>query len=450
MARLRSQTDILLPTDRGSVVSSTAAPTAPKVGQRWYKPETAVTYQYTSDGATSFWLDISSGGIGTSGEKSVDYAGDTDPLPTHNGGSATLSIGQVYYNREGNRYFTCTDASNNANVWDGRYAGWGGIQKTVTISSTHYRVHTFLSAGTFYMHEQKTCDILMVGGGGSGGNRHAGGGGAGGVLYKTGSTVAVGSYSFVIGVGGRGTYNNDDGGNGGGNTTGFGATAAGGGYGGGHTGSKLTGAAGGSGGGGGGTDNRAGGGVSGNNLGSAQMNGGTAYGNVGAYGWYPGSGSAAGTGHAGGGGGGAGAHGNVYGSASAYADENMRMTTNAIIAGGAGIQINIDGNNYYWGGGGGGSIYATNTYAGNGGLGGGGGGGTHLKYSTMTFRPGAGGGTAINSGQYGDGLQGGGEDSGGDGGRNTGGGGGGGAQVRPSCKGGNGGSGIVIVRYQIA
>ena len=41
----------------GSVVAATTAPASPHLGQRWYKPETAVTYQYTNDGATNFgWI----------------------------------------------------------------------------------------------------------------------------------------------------------------------------------------------------------------------------------------------------------------------------------------------------------------------------------------------------------------------------------------------------------
>ena len=46
----------------GLLVSETA-PSNPGIGQRWYKASTAVTYQYTNDGTSSFWLDVSSGGI---------------------------------------------------------------------------------------------------------------------------------------------------------------------------------------------------------------------------------------------------------------------------------------------------------------------------------------------------------------------------------------------------
>ena len=62
MARLRAQTSTVT-TGPGTIVTSATAPPNPSVGQLWYKPETAITYQYTSDGATSFWLDITSGGI---------------------------------------------------------------------------------------------------------------------------------------------------------------------------------------------------------------------------------------------------------------------------------------------------------------------------------------------------------------------------------------------------
>ena len=107
-------------------------------------------------------------------------------------------------------------------------------------------------------------------------------------------------------------------------------------------------------------------------------------------------------------------------------------------SGGPGILYSILGTGYYWGGGGGGSAYSS-TPGGNGGIGGGGGG----AIGTTT------GGAGYNNGQPG----GGGSPNvwaqtpGGDGGANTGGGGGGGSHYNATNKGGNGGSGIVIVRY---
>ena len=157
--------------DLGTIMSvGETAPSSPFIGQRWYRASTAITYQYTNDGTSSFWLDVSSGGIGTSSARGVDYVGDTDPLPNHNGGSATLSVGQVYYNREKNKHFVCTTATDDANVWSGRFAGAGGTVVTVLIGSTYYRVHTFLKNSTFYVEDSMKVDYLVVGGGGGGAN----------------------------------------------------------------------------------------------------------------------------------------------------------------------------------------------------------------------------------------------------------------------------------------
>ena len=152
----------------GLLVSETA-PSNPGVGQRWYKASTAVTYQYTNDGTSSFWLDVTSGGIGTSAERGVDFVGDTDPHKATNG--TALAVGSIYYNREKNRYFVCTDATTNANVWSGRYEGAGGVITDYVISGTVYRSHTFLGTDTFYVNEDtQACDVLAIGGGAAGGS----------------------------------------------------------------------------------------------------------------------------------------------------------------------------------------------------------------------------------------------------------------------------------------
>ena len=148
MARLRGQTSTVT-SSAGSVVASTTAPASPHVGLRWYNSATGVTYQYTSDGASSFWLDISSGGIGTSAERGVDFVGDIDPHSETNG--TGLAVGSVYYNREKNRHFVCTVPTTDGNVWIGRYAGSGGITTDYESGGTNYRVHTFL--GSSIRHE---------------------------------------------------------------------------------------------------------------------------------------------------------------------------------------------------------------------------------------------------------------------------------------------------------
>jgi len=49
-----------------------------------------------------------------------------------------------------------------------------------------------------------TCDILVVGGGGAGGSRIGGGGGAGALIYVTNQTLSIGQYSIIVGRGGVG------------------------------------------------------------------------------------------------------------------------------------------------------------------------------------------------------------------------------------------------------
>ena len=161
MAKLRTQQFVVTDVD---IVTSTTSPSSPTVGLRWYKPETAVTYQYTNDGTSSFWLDITSGGIGTSAKRGVDFVGDVDPGATTNVGV----VGSVYYNREANRHFTCTTATNDAQVWNGNYA-WLENSGGTIVNFSGYRYHTFLSSGSFVMDATTSCDYLVVAGGGGSG-----------------------------------------------------------------------------------------------------------------------------------------------------------------------------------------------------------------------------------------------------------------------------------------
>ena len=401
--------------DLGTIMSvGETAPSSPFVGQRWYKASTAITYQYTNDGSSSFWLDISSGGIGTSSARGVDYVGDTDPLPNHNGGSATLSVGQVYYNREKNKHFVCTTATDDANVWSGRFAGAGGTVVTVLIGSTYYRVHTFLKNSTFYVEDSMNVDYLVVGGGGGGANGGSntgqGGGGAGGFRTAAGLAVAEQTtYSITVGAGGiagtQGVQNDE--GKDGGSSIFSSITSKGGGGGNGQEQQATTGL--GSGGGGEGWTN------------SGAGNTGTA-----------GQGTSGGTGtqtngYGGGGGGGAGAGGGNGSGTNAGVGgvgENNIMGLNdadsdALLTA-ASVGHDVGGLRYFAGGGGGGIGGSANSIA----AGGSGGGGSGSK---------AGGGVVDAT----HGLP------------NTGGGGGGGGGSTNSQNGGAGGSGIVIVRYAL-
>ena len=305
----------------------------------------------------------------------------------------------------------------------------GGIISDITIDSVEYRVHTFTSTGTSIFEvedagSKEGIEYLIVAGGGAGGNGMGAGGGAGGVIHNVNSTplaLSAGQYNIIVGAGGVGTLsdvrvNGQD-------STAFELTAIGGG---GATSLQMqrrqgivNGNPGGSGGGSGASD-------AGNGFGGAGLqptstkSGYTGYGNSG------GNQLTASSNYPGGGGGGAGSAG-----------QSPSSNTSPGGFGGSGIQVNIDGNNYYWAGGGGGNGYNSDV-GGPGGIGGGGGG------SSRSRGGGAGGGSSINSGV--NGVLGS-DRPGGAAGTNTGGGGGGASWS--TAPGGNGGSGIVIIRYPL-
>lgn len=282
-----------------------------------------------------------------------------------------------------------------------------GLPTGGTITSyDNYRVHTFTSSGTFTVPAGFTAsaDSLVVAGGGGGGGSvgvtgagGGGGGGAGGMLVRTSESISENNYSVVVGAGGSGDSS-------GGNSyvsPGFGSSSLGGGSGG-RALKDTTGDSGGSGGSGGG----AGGSSDGYSGGSA------------------GSGTS-GQGYQGGlasnvrcGGGGGGKTQTGSNSSSAKAGDGGDGATNNFRTG---------SNIYYAGGGGGGCGSATNpssTQFGVGGLGGGGNGAADGSPAAYIQTAGQ---------------------------ANTGGGGGGANdQDTSNAVGASGGSGIVVIRYQIS
>jgi hypothetical protein len=83
-----------------------------------------------------------------------------------------------------------------------------------------YRIHVFTNSGTFTVPGKNiSADVLVVGGGGGGGQDNAGGGGAGGLIFKPNHTFAGrgilggrdGAYIITIGSGGAGSPNQDSG-----------------------------------------------------------------------------------------------------------------------------------------------------------------------------------------------------------------------------------------------
>jgi hypothetical protein len=278
----------------------------------------------------------------------------------------------------------------------------------IITTSGGYTYHAFLTSGTFTPSQALTCDYLVVAGGGGGGGSYGGGGGAGGLRSTVGATGGGGSlesalslssgvgYTVTIGAGGSG------GSNGALSTSGSNSVF-----------STIT-----STGGGKGADNSSAGftaGATGGSGGGASYTFTTGGSGTTNQGYAAGSGN--GSVSAGSGGGGAGA---VSG--------NVGATNGIATNGGAGVAISAFANatttgvsNFYAGGGGGGATVGggAGTYAGTGGAGGGGAG------SLVA----GGNGTSGTA--------------------NTGGGGGGSGYITPSGVGGNGGSGIVIVRYAV-
>ncbi len=266
-----------------------------------------------------------------------------------------------------------------------------------TISNVDgYRLHTFTSGtSTFSAPSNWNADVLVIAGGGGGGGVIGGGGGAGGVRIEPNFIVAAGDNTVVVGAGGIGGTGwntaTQQGGKGGNSQFGT-IIAEGGGGGGVHGGASApqTNAWNGGSGGGGGT------GSGGSGVTGQGFSGGVGGGNNG------------------GGGGGAGA---VGGNSSG----TQACCTGGIAAGNGGNGIWLNYNNtptWYAGGGGGGTRGTANGSAGSGGLGGGG-NGTNTTTLAASGAP------------------------------NTGGGGGGGGYSGDFAGqvGGNGGAGIVMVRY---
>ena len=256
-----------------------------------------------------------------------------------------------------------------------------------------YWYHTFTSSGTFAPLQGITADVLMVSGGGGGSNNGGvGSGGGGGALYYSAANLFTANTSVPITVGAGGPRDTTSSGPGGaGSLSQFSSTSV----------SVSNGATGGS-------------GIAGNGGASKKVISGTTTNYTG------GSGTGTEPNRQGGGGAGAGANGsNASGAGTMTGGAGLNTYSGWASATGTGVSG-------YYGGGGGGGFEGSGTFSqASGGAGGGGGGGA---------------GTTAPLYNAGDGVA------------NTGGG-GGGCGGRSGVVGGasgNGGSGIVIIRYPIA
>lgn len=307
---------------------------------------------------------------------------------------------------------------------DGTPSG-NAITKTVVAAPTggtittsgNYRIHSFTSSGNFINSNTLSLDYLVVAGGGGGGGganstwHGGGGGGAGGLIYLTGQSRTAGTHSVVVGTGGgggSGHNSNANHGNNGNNSSFNSSTAIGGGGGGpGLPGSAVA------------NNGGSGGGNGGGNNTTNYSTGTSGQGNRG--GSSTASGGPGGDPYGAGGGGAGGVGGN----------DGLHLAG----PGGAGLNNSITGSAVgYAGGGGGGNATDGSDYAGNAGgtsgvatHGGGSGGGAYPNNTSVS------GARAVGS----------------NGTNGRGGGGGGGAGGTPFYNGGSGGSGIVIIRYDM-
>ena len=259
-------------------------------------------------------------------------------------------------------------------------------------TSGNFRIHTFTSSGNFVLTKSITIEYLVVAGGGGGGGNDggqdfsggSGGGGAGG--YRTGSTTpSASTHTITVGGGGSGNLNQFAGSNG--SNSAFGSiVSTGGGGGGGVNNAGSNGQSGGSGGGSGQDDS---------NTTFSGGSGTSGQGNAG-------GGSDQSGGGGGGGAGGAGGAGNGHQGGDGGAGASSSITGSAVNRAGGG-------------GGGGGASATTST----GGTGGGGAGASRNTSNAVagTVNTGSGGGGAADS------------------------------NVSSEADGANGGSGIVILRY---
>ena len=255
---------------------------------------------------------------------------------------------------------------------------------------------------TFRTTEILSADILIVGGGGGGGNDRGGGGGGGGAIYSQNITLN-GTYTIIVGKEGIGTTSGTYGGTGTRGTNGANSSISGSGL------TTITAI-----GGGGGAACAPSGireGLSGGSGGGGSQYGGAGSGGSGTAGQGKNGGNGIEHGAGGGGGG--------------YTDAGTNATSTNAGNGGLGLSNSITGTSvvYSSGGGGGGSggtgSGLGNQYAGTGGSVGAGNGGINNNSGTNATIYGCGGG-------------------------------GGGQSASTTTKGGNGFSGVVIIRYRRA
>lgn len=308
------------------------------------------------------------------------------------------------------------DGVNWINMYDGMISQWAyGTGGAITTSGS-WRIHTFTTTDNLVLTQPGRVQLLIVAGGGGGGADVPGGGGAGGIVYSEKYPImAAGTYTCTVGGGGSASTQPARNGIGGNSSitgpSGFSLVAFGGGAGGGWA--YVNPSEGGSGGGADGQDTYR------TRSGARALQQRDLYKYTIGYGNRGGNGGGSVDGYStGGGGGGAGMPGGNGDSCTTSSLSTSWQGRTWEAAGGDGLPFDISGTTQWYGGGGGGSSNNATSAS----YGGRGGGGNADAISG-----------SYNSGNI-NGIA------------NTGGGGGGRGN---GTLGGNGGSGIVIVRYMV-
>lgn len=99
---------------------------------------------------------------------------------------------------------TLTDSGRYSDMSMGE-VGWGAATGGTEVTNAGYKYHTFTSDGTLTVTQGGKFDCLIVAGGGGGGSSSADGGGAGGVV-ATCSVFEAGAVSVDVGSGGTGGF----------------------------------------------------------------------------------------------------------------------------------------------------------------------------------------------------------------------------------------------------
>jgi hypothetical protein len=365
------------------------------------------------DTVTTYDINTGNVGIGTTNPRATLDINSTDSIIIPSGTEAqrngTPVTGMIRFNTSKNAI-----EHYNGTSWKLLTVFNSGSGGNDTFTLNGYRVHVFTSGGTFTANgDIDNLDVLMVGGGGGGGSDNGAGGGAGGLIFRPNSYITNGDYTIQIGTPGTGTPGPGTTSGKGGSTTAFGLTAVGGGYG--NNGNAGDGTSNNGGSGGGGDGERPTTGGSGTQPTQSGDSGTYGYGNDGGNGASGGDNGA-------GGGGGAGTDGG-----------NGTSTLGG--TGGDGLnEVTVGGNVYNFA-----TIFGTDygeIISGQAWFAGGGAGGNDNNNGTSVAGGKGGGGSTANHIPD-------------DGTTNTGGGGGGSTYNNSFPAGGDGGSGIVIIRYPL-